>query len=196
MRGATRPAHRARPGRGRPAAHRGRGHRGQAHHRARHGGRGDPRPPGTHGNARGAVLQDDRVMSAEAITIERAEARRARAGRPGVGAVYRWELRKLVAQKRTYLGLGAVLVIPLIFVVALLADSSGGGPDGVPFGQYVRQRGLARPPVPPSFGSIWLMPLGTALVAGDIVATEDQHGTLKTILTRSAERWHVFAVKA
>ena len=33
-------------------------------------------------------------------------------------------------------------------------------------------------------------------MAGDIVATEDQNGTLKTILTRSVERWHVFAGKA
>jgi ABC-2 type transport system permease protein len=134
-------------------------------------------------------------MSAEAITIERAEARRARAGRPGVGAVYRWELRKLVAQKRTFLGLGAALVVPLIFVVALLADSSGGGPDGVPFGEYVRQSGLAIPLVCLFFGAIWLLPLITALVAGDIVAAEDHNGTLKTILTRSVDRWHVFAGK-
>ena len=41
----------------------------------------------------------------------------------------------------------------------------------------------------------WLFTLITALVAGDIVATEDQNGTLKTILTRSVERWHVFAGK-
>jgi ABC-2 type transport system permease protein len=135
-------------------------------------------------------------MSAEAIPTAATAAGARRARRPGVGTVYRWELRKLRVQKRTYLGLGAVLVIPLIFVVALLADSSGGGPDGVPFGQYVRQSGLAVPLVTLSFGSIWLMPLVTALVAGDIVATEDQHGTLKTILTRSAERWHVFAGKA
>jgi ABC-2 type transport system permease protein len=46
------------------------------------------------------------------------------------------------------------------------------------------------------FGAIWLLPLITALVAGDIVANEDQNGTLKTILTRSVERWHVFAGKA
>jgi ABC-2 type transport system permease protein len=134
-------------------------------------------------------------MSAEAISIERADARRAHAGRPGVGAVYRWELRKLVAQKRTFLGLGAALAVPLIFIVALLADSSGGGPDGVPFGEYVRQSGLAIPLVCLFFGAIWLLPLVTALVAGDIVAAEDHNGTLKTILTRSVERWHVFAGK-
>jgi ABC-2 type transport system permease protein len=114
--------------------------------------------------------------------------------RPGVGTVYAWELRKLRAQKRTYLGFAGAVLVPVIFVVALLIDSSG-GPDEVPFGSYVRETGLAIPLVALAFGSIWLIPLITALVAGDIVATEDQNGTLKTILTRSVERWQVFAGK-
>jgi ABC-2 type transport system permease protein len=111
--------------------------------------------------------------------------------RPGLFTVYRWELRKLIAQKRTFIGIGSALLVPLIFVVALSADSSG-GPEGILFGNYVRETGLAIPLVSMSFGAIWLLPLLTALVAGDIVATEDQNGTLKTILTRSVERWHVF----
>jgi ABC-2 type transport system permease protein len=45
------------------------------------------------------------------------------------------------------------------------------------------------------FGSVWLFPLITALVAGDIVAAEDRDRTLKTILTRSVERQQVFAGK-
>jgi ABC-2 type transport system permease protein len=113
--------------------------------------------------------------------------------RPGVGTVYRWELRKLRAQKRTYLGLGAAMIVPLIFIVALL--TGGGGPDDVPFGRYVRETGLAIPLVGLLFSSIWLFPLITSLVAGDIVASEDNHGTLKTILTRSTERWQIFAGK-
>ena len=55
-----------------------------------------------------------------------------------------WELRKLLAQKRTFLGLGAALVVPVIFVVALLADSSGGPQEG-PFRDLVRETGLAIP---------------------------------------------------
>jgi ABC-2 type transport system permease protein len=114
--------------------------------------------------------------------------------RPGLATVYRWELRKLIAQKRTYIGIGSALLVPLIFIVALAADPSG-GPEGIPFGDYVRETGLAIPLVCMSFGAIWLLPLLTALVAGDIVANEDQNGTLKTILTRSVERWHVFGGK-
>ena len=109
--------------------------------------------------------------------------------RPGIATIYRWELRKLRSQKRTYLGLGAAALVPIIFSVAVAVQS--GGPRDVPFGRYVHDTGLAIPLVLLLFGSIWLFPLITALVAGDIVAAEDQNGTLKTILTRSVERHHV-----
>lgn len=108
--------------------------------------------------------------------------------------VYGWELRKLVAQKRTYLGLGVAIAVPIIFIVALALQA--GQPEDVAFGRYVRQSGLAIPPVILIFGSYWLFPLVTALVAGDIVAAEDHNGTLKTILTRSVGRGRIFAAKA
>jgi ABC-2 type transport system permease protein len=113
--------------------------------------------------------------------------------RPGVGTVYRWELVKLRAQKRTYFGLGSALIVPLIFIAALLTGD--GGPEGIPFGSYVRQSGLAIPLVGLFFAAIWFFPLITALVAGDIVAAEDGNGTLKTILTRSVDRWQIFVAK-
>jgi ABC-2 type transport system permease protein len=111
----------------------------------------------------------------------------------GVVRVYRWELAKLLAQKRTYLGLGAAMLVPIIFVVVLVLQS--GGPNDVPLGRYIRDTGLAVPFVVLFFMSIWGLPLITALVAGDIVASESQNGTLKTILTRSRERGEVFAGK-
>ncbi|HET7443899.1 MAG TPA: ABC transporter permease [Solirubrobacterales bacterium] len=113
---------------------------------------------------------------------------------PGVLTIYRWELRKLRAQKRTYLGLGAAALVPLIFVVAL--STQGGQPNEVAFGRYVHDTGLAVPLVLLLFGSVWMFPLITALVAGDIVAAEDRHDTLKGILTRSVERHQIYAGKA
>jgi ABC-2 type transport system permease protein len=112
---------------------------------------------------------------------------------PGIGTIYRWELRKLRAQKRTYLGLGAAAAVPIIFVVALVTH--GGGPNDVAFGRYVHDTGLAIPLVLLLFGSVWMFPLITALVAGDIVAAEDRHDTLKTILTRSVDRQQIFIAK-
>jgi ABC-2 type transport system permease protein len=114
--------------------------------------------------------------------------------RPGVRTVYRWELRKLRSQKRTYIGLGAAVLVPLIFVAAVAIRS--GGPEDVAFGRYIHDTGLAIPLVLLLFGSVWMFPLITALVAGDIVAAEDHNGTLKTILTRSLERGQIFAGKA
>jgi ABC-2 type transport system permease protein len=114
--------------------------------------------------------------------------------RPKVLTVYVWELRKLVRQKRTYLGLGAAVIVPLLFVAAL--HFQNGSPNDVAFGRYVRESGLAVPLVLLLFGSIWLFPLITALVAGDIIAAEDHNGTLKTILTRSVDRGQVLAAKA
>jgi ABC-2 type transport system permease protein len=110
-----------------------------------------------------------------------------------VARVYRWEIAKLLAQKRTYLGLGAAMLVPLVFVIVLVLQT--GGPNDVPLGRYIRDTGLAVPFVVLFFMSIWGFPLITALVAGDIVAAESHNGTLKTILTRSRERGEVFAGK-
>jgi len=120
---------------------------------------------------------------------------RAPTRRPGVATIYRWELRKLRALKRTYLGFGMAAIVPALFVAAL-ALRDGSGPNDVPFGRYVRETGLAIPPVLLIFGSIWLFPLIVALVAGDVVANEDGNGTLKTILTRSVDRHQVWIAKA
>jgi ABC-2 type transport system permease protein len=110
--------------------------------------------------------------------------------RPGVWTVYRWELRKLIALKRTYLGLFAAAAVPLAFTITLALRN--GQPNDVPFGAYVHQSGLAIPLVLLTFASAFLLPLITALVAGDIVAAEDQNGTLKTVLTRSLQRGQIF----
>ena len=111
----------------------------------------------------------------------------------GVLRIYRWEVAKLLAQKRTYLGLVAAALVPVVFVVVLILQT--GGPNDVPLGRYIRDTGLAVPFVVLFFMSIWGLPLITALVAGDIVAAEHQNGTLKTILTRSRDRGEVFAGK-
>ena len=110
-----------------------------------------------------------------------------------VARVYKWELLKLLSQKRTYLGVGAAMLVPLIFVLVLVFKT--GGPNDIPLGRYIRQTGLATPFVVLFFMSIWAFPLITALVAGDIVAAESHNGTLKTILTRSRNRGEIFAGK-
>jgi ABC-2 type transport system permease protein len=115
---------------------------------------------------------------------------------PGVGTVYRWELFKLRHQKRTYIGLGAAIIVPILFVLAIHLRHRPDRGGGFAFSDYLDRSGLAVPLVILLFGAIWMFPLITALVAGDIVASEDHNGTLKTIFTRSLERWQLFAGKA
>jgi ABC-2 type transport system permease protein len=116
-----------------------------------------------------------------------------RARRPSVLTVYRWELFKLLHLKRTYLGLGMAVAVPIIFAVAIHFRHVHHGDFA--FATYLNRSGLALPLVILLFGAVWMFPLITALVAGDIFASEDHNGTLKTILTRSLERWQVFAGK-
>jgi ABC-2 type transport system permease protein len=128
-------------------------------------------------------------------TAEVVVAPRARQHRPGVATVYRWELLKLRYQKRTYLGLGASIIVPILFTVAVHFRHDRHGGDFA-FSTYLTKSGLAVPLVILLFGAVWLFPLITALVAGDIFASEDHNGTLKTVLTRSLERWQIFTGKA
>jgi ABC-2 type transport system permease protein len=108
--------------------------------------------------------------------------------------VYRWELRKLVSQKRTYLGLGLAVILPLIFVIVQSLRHRHDHGDNI-FVSEITQSGLATPVLMLLFLSVFMLPLIASLVAGDIVAAEDGNGTLKTILTRSADRGQVFAAK-
>ncbi|HEY5194475.1 MAG TPA: ABC transporter permease [Solirubrobacteraceae bacterium] len=124
-----------------------------------------------------------------------APATSARARRPSTLTVYRWELRKLRAQKRTYMGLGLAVILPLIFVIVQDVHTRHGGGDSIFAGQ-ITQSGLATPVLMLLFESVFFLPLIASLVAGDVVAAEDGNGTLKTILTRSVDRGQVFAAKA
>jgi ABC-2 type transport system permease protein len=133
-------------------------------------------------------------MSSAAATAPAAAAM-PRVRRPSTLTVLRWELRKLVSQKRTYLGLGLGMILPLIFVIVQnLHQNHGRGGENI-FESQITQSGLATPVLMLLFLSVFMLPLIASLVAGDIVANEDNNGTLKTILTRSVDRGQVFAAK-
>ena len=135
-------------------------------------------------------------MSAVEATAAPAAARATRVRRPSTPTVLRWELRKLLSQKRTYLGLGLAALFPLIFVVVENLHQHHGRGGGLSvFAGEITQSGLATPVLTLEFLSAFMLPLIASLVAGDIVAAEDGNGTLKTILTRSVDRGQVFAAK-
>jgi ABC-2 type transport system permease protein len=136
------------------------------------------------------------VSSATVSAPAAAPARVGHFRRPSTLTVYRWELRKLVSQKRTYLGLGLIVVLPLVFVIfQSLRHGQHHHGDSI-FAEQITQSGLATPVLMLTFLVLFMLPLVASLVAGDVVAAEDGNGTLKTILTRSVDRGQVFAAKA
>jgi ABC-2 type transport system permease protein len=113
--------------------------------------------------------------------------------RPGTLTAYRWESRKLLSQKRTYIGIGAAMLLPVVFVVVMSVQK--GGPYQAPLGHNLRHTGLAIVLVVLTFVSRFGAQLIAALVAGDIVASEDSGMTLKLVFTRSLRRGQILAGK-
>jgi ABC-2 type transport system permease protein len=120
---------------------------------------------------------------------------RPRAGRPrpGMRHVLGWEARKLAAQGRTRWTLLAVLLAPIAIV--FIINGQGRPPKDTLYGRYIHHSGFAVALLVLGFAAQWVLPLLTAIVAGDIFASEDQHGTWKTVLTRSASRAQLFWAK-
>ncbi|GAA3826759.1 ABC transporter permease [Nocardioides panacisoli] len=121
-----------------------------------------------------------------------ADARAASRRRPALG-VLRWEVRKLVAQWRTRSVLLAGAIAPVVVVFVMRGQSRP--PKDSLFGRYALDNGFALALLILGFASQWVLPLLTAIVAGDIFASEDQQGTWKTVLTRSASRSRLFGAK-
>jgi ABC-2 type transport system permease protein len=117
----------------------------------------------------------------------------ARSRRPGVGAAFGWELSKLWKQKRAKATLALAVVAPVLIVLILKGQQRP--PKDSLFGRYVHETGWSVPLLMLGFAGQWVLPLLTALVAGDIFAGEDQMGTWKTMLTRSVSRTQVFWAK-
>jgi len=113
--------------------------------------------------------------------------------RPGFGAALRWETRKLRAQLRTKALLTGALVAPIAVVIVVHSQSRP--PKDTLFGRFATENGFAMALLVLGFAAQWVLPLLTAIVAGDIFASEDQHGTWKTVLTRSVSRSKLFWAK-
>jgi ABC-2 type transport system permease protein len=113
--------------------------------------------------------------------------------RPSAIAPLRWELRKLRAQLRAKAVIVGALVLPVIVVVVIHGQSRP--PKDTLFGRFATVNGFALALLVLGFAAQWVLPLLTAVVAGDIFASEDQHGTWKTVLTRSTSRAQLFWAK-
>ncbi|HRD59907.1 MAG TPA: ABC transporter permease [Nocardioides sp.] len=129
------------------------------------------------------------TLPAEAGTTVPAVAAR----RPGLLAALRFETLKLRAQLRAKCLLIGAILVPIAVVVVV--HSQPRPPKDTLFGRFATENGFAMALLVLGFATQWVLPLLTAIVAGDMFASEDQHGTWKTVLTRSTSRSTMFWAK-
>jgi ABC-2 type transport system permease protein len=111
----------------------------------------------------------------------------------GVLAVASVEWSKLGAQPKARILLAACLAGPFAFVAVMRLQSSV--PEDTLFGLSVKESGFAVPLVVLGFAALWVFPVLTSVVGGDLFSAEDRYGTWTTVLTRSRSRAEVFAGK-
>ena len=128
-------------------------------------------------------------MTAAAVTPPSAGARPAPVRRS-----YRFELVKLIAQWRIRLVLLACWLGPALLVAVISRQSSL--PADTVFGRWMGQTGWAGPLVVLTFSCLWVLPLLTSLVAGDVFASEDRLATWRHLLVAVRSRRRIFAAKA
>jgi ABC-2 type transport system permease protein len=104
-----------------------------------------------------------------------------------------WELFRLRHQLRIRIAFAVCLLGPPVLALVLRAQT--GLPTDTLFGRYVKDSGFALPLLLLGFAGTWAFPLVTSIVAGDVFATEDGHGTWQALLTRSRTRGEVFTGK-
>jgi ABC-2 type transport system permease protein len=107
---------------------------------------------------------------------------------------YRFELVKLLSQWRIRGLLLACWVAPAIFVAAVSQQSSL--PSDTVFGRWMHATGWAGSLVVLGFACTWVLPLLTALVAGDVFAAEDRLGTWRHLLVAVRSPRRIFVAKA
>jgi ABC-2 type transport system permease protein len=110
--------------------------------------------------------------------------------RPGIGAVLAVESRKILALPRTRVIALILVVAPWVFILLVLHQ------DRLPletlYGRYLKVSGFATPMVVLVAAAQWVLPLLASIVSGDMFSADDNHGTYKTILTRSTSRNAIF----
>jgi ABC-2 type transport system permease protein len=125
-----------------------------------------------------------------------AQASAVRPGGPGagLGAAVKVELAKLTSQLQWRVILAGCVLVPIAFAVAVRVTATH--PADTLFGRWSGTSGFAASLFILDWAAAWGVPLMAGLLAGDIFASEDRHGTWKTLLTRSATRTQLFLGKS
>lgn len=112
------------------------------------------------------------------------------------GRLLRSEIRLVFRRRRTLALLAALVAIPVLLAVALQLTSGPPAPgDGPPFLDQVAQSGAFVAATSIVVAIPLFLPLTIAVVAGDAIAGEASHGTLRYLLLAPSGRTRLLAVK-
>jgi len=112
-------------------------------------------------------------------------------------ALLRTEMVKQWRRPRTYVALGLLVVIPLIFTIALKSNPPAARPtsDEEAYGYLATQSGLYLGVAALFFLSRFLLVVVVAVFAGDAVASEASWGNLRAMLVRPISRPRLLTAK-
>jgi ABC-2 type transport system permease protein len=109
----------------------------------------------------------------------------------------RLEILKLRYQKRTWVGLGGLAIVPVVGSIALSLSHSGeGGPqDALP----LLAASIRNGPLIPLYAlvtiGVFLLPLAASMVGANTIAGEVEAGTIKSVLVRPVRRGSLLSAK-
>jgi ABC-2 type transport system permease protein len=113
------------------------------------------------------------------------------------------ELFRQLRRRRTWFGLGGVMLVPIIIALAFVwtgGDGGDGGSDPTGLFQFATASGLNFALISVASMSGFLLPSVVALFTGDTVSSEANWGSLRYLLTRPITRsrllWRKLAVGA
>jgi ABC-2 type transport system permease protein len=132
------------------------------------------------------------VLAAAAAEVRPAPAPAVRPA--GLRSSVRFELVKLLSQWRVHIVLLACWLGPAAFIA--LASHQSSLPSDTVFGRWMFATGWAGSLVVLGFSCSWVLPLITALVAGDVFAAEDRLGTWRHLVMAVRSPRRIFVAKA
>lgn len=105
------------------------------------------------------------------------------------------ELSVLYRRRRTWAMLGALAAIPVLIAIAVRMSSGGPSGRGPAFLDQITQNGLFVALTALVVSTPLFLPLTVGVVAGDTIAGEAGHGTLRYLLAAPAGRVRLLVVK-
>jgi ABC-2 type transport system permease protein len=117
------------------------------------------------------------------------------AARPRPFALLGSELATLFRRRRTTAMLGALALVPILIAVAVRVTSAGDSGRGPAFLAQITQNGLFVAFTALVVSIPLFLPMTVGVVAGDTIAGEASHGTLRYLLIAPASRARLLLVK-